>query len=109
MHTHRHRKSHRLTHIALVSGLFVLAFALRMWRIGVADLGNDECFSAYHAQGSIGFIVSTLLRGDNPPLWELLLHGWTWVVGISPVALRSLSALLSALTVVPLYAAGKRI
>ena len=109
MHTHRHRNSHRLTHIALVSGLFVLAFALRMWRIGVADLGNDECFSAYHAQGSIGFIVSTLLRGDNPPLWELLLHGWTWVVGISPVALRSLSALLSALTVVPLYAAGKRL
>ena len=109
MHKHRHKNSSRITHIALVSGLFVLALVLRLWRIGVADLGNDECFSAYHAQGSIGFIASTLLQGDNPPLWELLLHGWIWIAGISPVALRSLSALLSALTVVPLYAAGRRI
>lgn len=42
----------------------------------------------------------------NPPLYFLLLHGWTSVFGLSAGALRSLSLLISLL--VPLAAAGLR-
>lgn len=88
--------------------LLALAVALRALCIGKTDLGGDESFTLYMALQSLPDIVAMLTRGDNPPLWETLLHFWTKIFGISEVAIRSLSLIFSALTVIPIYLLGER-
>ena len=88
--------------------LLALAMALRALYIGKTNLGGDESFTLYMALQSLPDIVAMLTRGDNPPLWETLLHFWTKVFGISEVAIRSLSLIFSALTVIPIYLLGER-
>jgi len=88
--------------------LLALATLLRCLYIGKTDLGGDESFSLYMAQLSIPDIVKILCKGDNPPLWEILLHGWINIFGISEVAIRILSLIFSALTVIPIYFIGEK-
>ena len=88
--------------------LVILATLLRCLFIGKTDLGRDESFSLYMAQLGITDIVKILCRGDNPPLWELLLHGWIKLFGISETAIRSLSLIFSVLTVIPVYFLGEK-
>ena len=88
--------------------ILVVALVLRVWYIGKTDLGGDESFSLYMALQSVPDLVRMLCQGDNPPLWELLLHFWVKVFGISEVAIRSLSLIFSVLTVIPLYLAGEK-
>ena len=88
--------------------MLALALLLRCLFIGKTDLGRDECFSLYMAQLNIPDLVKILCQGDNPPLWEMLLHGWIRLFGISEVAIRSLSLIFSALTVIPIYFLGER-
>ena len=90
-------------------GLFVMAIALRAWHIGDTDIGSDECFSLYYSQFSIGEIIRILCQGDNPPLWEILLHGWTGIFGIEVVPMRVLSMLFNVLTIIPLFLLGKHL
>ncbi|MCR5645299.1 MAG: glycosyltransferase family 39 protein [Bacteroidales bacterium] len=88
--------------------LVALATVLRCLFIGKTDLGSDEAFSLYMAQLSLPDIVKLLCQGDNPPLWELLLHGWIALFGITEVAIRTLSLLFNVLTVIPIYYLGER-
>lgn len=88
--------------------LLALAALLRGLFIGKTDLGQDESFSLYVAQLRLSDIVKILCEGDNPPLWELLLHGWIRVFGVSETAIRSLSLIFSALTVIPVYFIGEK-
>ena len=88
--------------------LLTVATVLRVWFMGKTDLGGDESFSLYMALQSVPDLVRMLCQGDNPPLWELLLHFWVKVFGISEVAIRSLSLIFSVLTVVPIYLAGEK-
>ena len=89
--------------------LVIMATALRAWNIGNTDIGNDECFSLFYSQFSIGEIIRVLCKGDNPPLWEILLHGWTNIFGIEVVSMRVLSLLFNSLTIIPLYLLGKHL
>lgn len=85
-----------------------LATLLRVWFLPKTDLGFDEGFSLYISLLQPSEIVRLLCQGDNPPLWELLLHGWTRLFGISEISIRSLSLLFSVLTVIPIYHLGER-
>ena len=75
--------------------LLVIAAVLRIWFLGKTDLGGDESFSLYVSLQSLPDIVRMLCQGDNPPLWEVLLHFWIKPFGISEVAIRSLSFIFS--------------
>ena len=88
--------------------LLAVAAVLRVWFVGKTDLGYDEGFSLYMALQSVPDLVRMLCQGDNPPLWELLLHYWVKAFGISEVAIRSLSLIFSALTIIPIYLAGEK-
>ena len=88
--------------------LLVVALVLRVWYIGKTDLGGDESFSLYMALQSLPDLVRMLCQGDNPPLWELLLHFWVKIFGISEVAIRSLSLIFSVLTIIPIYYLGEK-
>lgn len=88
--------------------MLALATLLRCLFIGKTDLGCDEAFSLYMAQLDVPDIVKILCKGDNPPLWELLLHGWIAIFGITEVAIRCLSLVFSVLTIIPIYFLGEK-
>jgi len=88
--------------------LLALATVLRALFVGKTDLGGDESFTLYMSLQSVPDLVRMLCQGDNPPLWEFLLHFWVKIFGISEVAIRSLSLIFSVLTVIPIYLAGEK-
>ncbi len=88
--------------------LFVLAGILKGWNITETAIGTDECFSLYNAQLSVNEIITWLFKGNNPPLWEILLHFWTQPFGISELSIRSLSLLFNVGTVFPIIFIGER-
>ncbi len=77
---------------------FVLNVILRSLHLGHNPLSGDEPFTLYHAQMSPSVIISELLKGNNPPLFELLLHYWIQLGDISVQWIRILPLIFSALT-----------
>lgn len=91
-----------------IISLFILAFIIKGWNIAETDIGGDECFSVYNAQLSIPEIITWLSKGNNPPLWEILLHFWIKVFGIGEISIRGLSLIFNAATVIPLFLIGEQ-
>jgi uncharacterized membrane protein len=90
-------------------GLVLVAFALRTWRLGDANVWWDEGLAVWAVRKPI--IEATLwTAGDvHPPLFFWLLWGWIRMVGQSEFAIRSLSAALGVLTVVLAGALARRV
>ena len=88
--------------------LVVIAAVLRIWYVGKTNLGYDESFSLYMSLQSLPDAIRMLCKGDNPPLWEVLLHFWIKPFGISEVTIRSLSLIFSTLTIIPIYLLGEK-
>ncbi|MCS7162858.1 MAG: glycosyltransferase family 39 protein [Bacteroidia bacterium] len=90
----------------LVIGIFALALGVRLYGIGKAPLWDDEIFSWVMAHYTPAQIFVRLYEGNNPPLWEILLHFWRLLVGDEVGALRGLAALASSLGAVGLFVLG---
>lgn len=88
--------------------LFVVALGVRLLHLTDTDIAGDEPFSIFVAQFEPAFIIEYLGTGNNPPLFELILHYWMNVVGDSDYHLRLLPAIFSALTVIPLFLIGSK-
>ncbi len=91
--------------------LFLAALVLRLWRLTYHSLWFDEAVSAYWASRPAAEIVRVglgLTLDRHPPVYYLLLRGWTLLFGPGDAAVRSLGALLGALAVFPIYALGRR-
>lgn len=67
------------TRVAIVSGL-LLAFAMRLYRLGAESLWYDETVSAYLARQSLGDLVAHTALDIHPPGYYAVLHGWTSIV-----------------------------
>ncbi len=90
--------------LAVVAVLGGVAFRF----ITKSGLWLDEALSANIAALPPGEILSWLRHDGHPPLYYLLLHGWTQVVGESDVAVRSLSAVFGLASLPLAYVAGRR-
>jgi uncharacterized membrane protein len=106
---HQPPPSTRRTTLLLVGAITLVGLVLRFTLIGAKSLWLDEAFSFWTANLDPGRIWRTTLQIDtHPPLYYALLHFW-----IDPssgeIALRSLSALLSAATVPILYLVGREV
>lgn len=89
--------------------LLFLALIVKYRGIDATPLGGDESFSLYVAQLEIPQIISFLSTGDNPPLWEIILHFWIKIAGISEKNIRLLPWLFNAATVLPIYFIGAKL
>lgn len=88
--------------------IFVLNLVLKMLFLCAQDLSHDEPFSVYHAQFDVPQIIYHLKAYNNPPLYELILHYWIKLFGISAFAVRLLPCLFGALSAAALYLLGSR-
>lgn len=85
----------------------LLAFGLRVYRLGASSLWNDEGTSVTVAQRDLGTIARDAAHDIHPPLYYWLLHGWLRLAGTSEAGVRFLSALLGVTLVALIYALGR--
>jgi mannosyltransferase len=88
----------RLAPAAGLAALLVLSLLLRSRALD-GSLWIDEAISRGIAVHGLGEIPGLLRQDGSPPLYYVLLHGWTSAFGDGEAALRSLSLLAALLTV----------
>lgn len=93
----------RYRHLWDVLALTLLGAALRLWQVGGKGLWYDEAATALMARASAGEIIQFHWRAafEHPPLWVLLMTGWSRLFGQSEAALRVPSA-LAGIVLIPL-------
>lgn len=80
-------------------GILLVGVVLRLWGVGVESFWQDESWSWMLIRGTPGELLETLQHQDaHPPLYYLILQGWSGFVGTSEAGLRSLSALFGILS-----------
>lgn len=99
----------RLPRWALVAtaALVLAGVALRLGT--TSPLWLDEALSANIASLPVADLLGALRRDGHPPLYYLLLHGWTAVVGDGDVAVRALSTVFALATLPLLWVAARRV
>ncbi len=87
--------------------LFLLNVVLKCVYLAAEAVSHDEPFTIYHAQFGFSELVGYLKNYNNPPLFELILHPWIKVFGISELAVRVLPMLFSSASVMLIYLIGR--
>ncbi len=93
--------------LAALVGVLLLAYGLRVHRLGAQSFWNDEGNSARLSERSPAAIVEGTAADIHPPLYYLLLRGWRELAGDTEFGLRALSAYAGLLTVAVVAALAK--
>ncbi len=100
---------------AALGGLLLLAFALRVYRLGAQAIWWDESLSVYRATRDFGTVLANTIVIQNivttdtlPQLYFVFLHFLAPAFGVSEFALRFLSVFANVATVALIYALARR-
>ncbi len=94
----------------LVLALTLAAGALRFATLGVQSIWLDESATIVLVRRSLEGMLTHLSTSEStPPLYYVLVWGWTRVWGVGPLGFRSFSALVGTATVPVLYLAGREV
>ena len=89
--------------------LLLLALALRLYRLSAPSLWYDEGVTAAISQRSLADLARWTADDIQPPLYYVLVAGWTRLAGASEWALRFPSAAAGLLTLPLLLALHRRL
>ncbi|GIV77697.1 MAG: hypothetical protein KatS3mg050_2091 [Litorilinea sp.] len=91
--------------------ILLLAFALRVWRLGAQELRGDEAFGYFFSLPSpVAIVEATLeLEEPHPVASYVLAHYWLGMAGHSEFALRFLSTWFGTVAVALMAALGRRL
>ncbi len=85
----------------------LLAFALRLYRLGYQSIWYDEGVSIYLAQKSLVALTAHTAGDIHPPFYYYLLHFWLKAAGSSEFAVAFLSLAFGLLLVPLVYRLGR--
>jgi 4-amino-4-deoxy-L-arabinose transferase-like glycosyltransferase len=95
---------------AVLLALTVIAAALRFGTLDVQSIWLDESATLLLLHRGFSGMLSHLAASESsPPLYYVLVWGWTKIFGAGPLGVRSFSALVGTLTVPALYLAGRAV
>lgn len=100
-------KNHRLIWLTILC-IFTINIITKFIGLTTNCLSLDEPFSVFYSQMKVNDIIHELLKGNNPPLWEIILHFWINLFGTSLLSVRFLPLIFSSLTAVIIFLTGKR-
>jgi 4-amino-4-deoxy-L-arabinose transferase-like glycosyltransferase len=87
-----------------------LALIIRFSTLTLQSLWLDEAYTDHLVHLGLGTMLSAIPRSEStPPLYYVIVWGWTHVFGYSELALRSVSALAGGATVTVAYALAARL
>ena len=91
--------------------LLLLAFVLRVWEVGAADLTFDEVATFFVAHRSVGEMLRYVMGAarEHPPVYYVLMSLWMRWAGTSEFAVRYPSVLIGVLAVVWSFRVGRRL
>jgi 4-amino-4-deoxy-L-arabinose transferase-like glycosyltransferase len=94
-----------------LAALVLLAAVLRFATLDLQSFWYDEAFTPVHVlHPDLGATLRAVSHTENtPPLWYVLIWGWSRVWGTGEVALRSLSALAGVLSVPVAWGIGQEL
>jgi 4-amino-4-deoxy-L-arabinose transferase-like glycosyltransferase len=90
--------------IAVVGGI-----TLRFAQLGTASLWFDEGYTAWAVSHPVPEIIRIIRADTAPPLYYILLRGWTHLFGFSELGLRSMSALMASIGLVVFVGIARRL
>ena len=90
----------------ILAAILLLAFGLRLYRLGAESLWYDETVSVYLAGKSLPALVAHTAGDIHPPGYYLLLHAWIRLAGSSDFAVAFPSLLFGVLLVALAYWLG---
>lgn len=105
----RHCEQPKITEGFLVLGVLLVAFGLRVFRLGNQPLWSDEIYSVAVAQHSASGVAGWVYRDNHPALYWFVLYPVVRLLGDGAALVRFPSALLGTLTVALTYTAGRQI
>jgi mannosyltransferase len=95
--------------LASIATLLLLAFALRLYRLGYQSIWYDEGVSIHLAQKSLAALTAHTAGDIHPPFYYYLLHFWIRAAGSSEFAVAFLSLTFGLLLVPLVYCIGQHL
>jgi 4-amino-4-deoxy-L-arabinose transferase-like glycosyltransferase len=96
--------THHASRITAVLVILLAAFALRIYLLDAQSIWWDEGISLNLARSPMLAIFADRVRNIHPPLYFVLLRGWTGLTGLNIFAARYLSVLASWLQLAVMFA-----
>jgi mannosyltransferase len=87
----------------------VVAVGVVVRFVANSHLWLDEALSVNIARVPLGDLPEALRHDGAPPLYYLLLHGWTELFGTGTIAVRALSGVFAVALLPLIWVAGKRV
>lgn len=99
----------RAKRVIILLLVLLVAFGLRVFRLGNQPLWSDEIYSVAVARHSLSEVAGWICRDNHPALYWFVLYPTAQLLGDGALLVRFPSAFMGTLTVALAYAAGRQI